>query len=180
MPTNKAETIEQLTTEIKKSMGLYLADFTKVKVQTVTALRRDLRRKGIRIRVAKNTLIQRALNDCGISGLDSHLAGPTALIMSDDQDPIAPAKLLVDFHKANEGLMTLKAIHIDGQAYPGNQLASIAKMPGKRELQSQVISLAMGPAANLLSLVKGPASRLASQIQALATKLEEKEVVTAA
>lgn len=180
MPTNKAETIQELTTEIKKSSGLYFADFTKVTVQTVTGLRRALVKKGIRVRVAKNTLIKRALNDCGISGVDVHLVGPTAVIMSDNEDPIAPAKLLVDFHKANEGLMTLKAIHIDGQAYTGNQLATIAKMPGKRELQAQIIRLAMGPGANVLGLIKGPGSRIASQIQALADKLEKGEAVSAA
>ena len=46
-------------------------------------------------------------------------------------------------------------------------------MPGKRELQAQVVSLALGPGANLLGLIKGPGSRIASQIQAQIEKLEK-------
>jgi len=180
MPTNKTQTVEELTQNIKNSSGVYLADFTRTTVQVVTGLRRDLRKKGIHVRVAKNTLIKRALKDCGISGLDSYLVGPTAVIMADNEDPIAPAKLLVAFQKANEGLMTLKALQIDGQTHKGDQLAAIAKTPGKRELQSQVVSLAMGPGSNLLALFKGPGSKVASQIQALVEKLEKGEAVTAA
>jgi large subunit ribosomal protein L10 len=180
MATNKTQTVETLTADIKSASGLYLADFTGVTVQVVTGLRRDLRKKGIKMRVAKNTLIRRALNNNGISGLDAYLAGPSALIIADAEDPIAPAKLLVDFQKVNEGLMSLKAINIDGQVSKGDQLVAISKTPGKRELQAQVISLAMGPGSNLLALVKGPGSKVASQIAALVEKLEKGEAVEAA
>jgi len=175
MPTNKPVTVEQLTNDMKASSGIYLADFSRVTVQTVTALRNTMRTKGIRMRVAKNTLIKRALSNNGISGLDAHLVGPTAVIMADDQDPIAPAKLLVEFHKTNDGFMSLKVLQIDGQAYQGNQLVTVAKTPGKRELQSQIISLALGPGGNLLALLKGPGSKLASQIQDLVETLEKGE-----
>jgi large subunit ribosomal protein L10 len=180
MATNKTQTVETLTQDIKSASGVYLADFTGITVQTVTGLRRDLRKKGIKMRVAKNTLIRRALNNNGISGLDAYLAGPSALIIADAEDPIAPAKLLVDFQKANEGLLPLKAINIDGQVSKGDQLVAISKTPGKRELQAQVISLAMGPGSNLLALVKGPGSKVASQIAALVEKLEKGEAVQAA
>jgi large subunit ribosomal protein L10 len=180
MATNKTQTVETLTKDIQSASGVYLADFTGITVQTVTGLRRDLRKKGIKMRVAKNTLIRRALNNNGISGLDAYLAGPSALIIADAEDPIAPAKLLVDFQKANEGLLPLKAINIDGQVSKGDQLVAISKTPGKRELQAQVVSLAMGPGSNLLALVKGPGSKVASQIAALVEKLEKGEAVQAA
>jgi large subunit ribosomal protein L10 len=168
----KTKTASDLEASLKTTTGVYIADFSRVTVQTVTALRTSLRKKGIRMKVAKNTLIKRALGTAGIKGLDAHLKGPTAVIMADDQDPMAPAKALVEFHKANEGLLLVKIISIDGSAYPGNQLAALAKMPGKRELQASVVSLALGPGQKIMGILKGPGAAIAGQIKAQIEKLE--------
>jgi len=168
----KTKTASDLEASLKTTTGVYIADFSRVTVQTVTALRTSLRKKGIRMKVAKNTLIKRALGTAGIKGLDAHLKGPTAVILADDQDPMAPAKALVEFHKANEGLLPVKIVSIDGSAYPGNQLAALAKMPGKRELQASVISLALGPGQKIASILKGPGATIAGQIKAQIEKLE--------
>lgn len=176
----KSEVVEELKASIAKSTGVYIADFSRITVETVTALRADLRKKGIKMKVAKNTLIRRALEESGVKGLEKHLIGPSAVILADDQDPMAPAKALVEFHKKNEGFMTVKVVHIDGAQYPGAQLVSLAKMPGKRELQASVVSLALGPGAQLLGLIKGPGSQIAGQIKALTEKLEKGEKVGAA
>jgi large subunit ribosomal protein L10 len=169
----KTKTASDLEASLKTTTGVYIADFSRVTVQTVTALRTSLRKKGIRMKVAKNTLIKRALGTAGIKGLDAHLKGPTAVIMADDQDPMAPAKALVEFHKANEGLLPVKIVSIDGAAYPGNQLAALAKMPGKRELQASVVSLALGPGQKIAGILKGPGAALAGQIKAQIEKLEK-------
>jgi large subunit ribosomal protein L10 len=177
MAIAKSEVVSQLTESLKGSSGVYLADFTGLTVEKVTVLRSDLRKKGIVMRVAKNTLIQRALANVGVEGLDKWLTGPTAVILADAEDPMAPAKLLVEFLKKNEKALAMKAIHIDGQAYTGDQVQSLAKMPGKRELQAQVVTLALSPGANLLALFRGPGSAIASQIQSLVSKIEAGETV---
>lgn len=175
MPLPKKEAVSYLTESLKGSSGVYLADFTGLTVEKVTRLRSTLRSKGLSMRVSKNTLIKRALSDAGVMGLDKYLVGPTAVILADNEDPMAPAKLLVTFLKDNEAAIKVKTIHIDGQAYGGDQLANLAKMPGKRELQAQVVSIALGAGSNLLALFKGPGSKLASQIQALVEKKEKGE-----
>jgi large subunit ribosomal protein L10 len=178
MTIAKSEVVSQLTESFKAASGVYLADFTGVTVEQVTQLRSALRKKGVTMRVAKNTLIQRALANVGVEGLDKYLAGPTAVILADAEDPIAPAKLLVEFLKKNESVtLKTKVAHMDGQAYDGAQLVTLSKMPGKRELQAQVVTLAMGPGSNLLALIKGPASAIASQIQSLVSKIEAGEQV---
>jgi large subunit ribosomal protein L10 len=169
----KTKTASDLEESLKTSTGVYIADFSRITVQTVTALRTSLRKKGIRMKVAKNTLIKRALGTAGIKGLDGHLKGPSAIILADDQDPMAPAKALVEFHKANEGFLSVKGVSIDGATYPGSRLAELAKMPGKRELQAGVVSLALGPGQQLLGLIKGPGSAIAGQIKAQIEKLEQ-------
>ena len=179
MPASKKDAVAEITESLKGSSGVYLADFTGLTVEKVTVLRSTLRAKGLSMRVSKNTLIKRALSNAGVQGLDKYLVGPTAVILADNEDPMAPAKLLVDFLKTNEDALKIKTVHIDGQAYPGDQLGTLAKMPGKRELQAQVITLAMGPGSNLLALLKGPGSKVASQIQALVEKIEKGVTVSA-
>ncbi len=177
MTIAKSEVVSQLTESLKGSSGVYLANFTGLTVEKVTILRSDLRKKGVVMRVAKNTLIKRALANVGVEGLDKWLTGPTAIILADAEDPMAPAKLLVEFLKKNENALAMKAVHIDGQAYSGDQVQSLAKMPGKRELQAQVVTLALSPGANLLALFRGPGSAIASQIQSLVSKIEAGETV---
>lgn len=177
MVEQKAEVVSQLSESIKSSSGVYLADFTGLTVEKATALRSNLRKKGVTMRVAKNTLVKRALANIGVEGLDQYLTGPTALILADGEDPMVPAKLVVEFLKKNEDALAMKAIHIDGQAHSGNQLQALAKMPGKRELQAQVVSLALGAGSGLIALFKGPGSAVASQIQSLVSKLEAGEKV---
>ena len=169
----KTKTASDLESDIKTSTGVYIADFSRITVETVTALRTSLRKKGIKMKVAKNTLIRRALGTAGIKGLDGHLKGPSAVILADDQDPMAPAKALVEFHKTNEGFLAVKGVSIDGSAYPGSRLAELAKMPGKRELQAGVVALALGPGQKLMGILKGPGSALAGQIKAQIEKLEK-------
>jgi len=168
----KSSVISDLETGFRNSPGIYIADFSRVTVQTVTGLRSSLRKKGMKMKVAKNTLIKRALDGAGIKGLEKHLVGPTAVIFSDDQDPMAPAKALVEFHKANDGMLPVKAVAIDGASYPGSQLGALAKMPGKRELQAGVVSLALGPGQKIAGIIKGPGAKLAGQIKAQIEKLE--------
>jgi large subunit ribosomal protein L10 len=171
----KIQYVDALTESIKASSGVYLADFTGIKVGAVTQLRSELRKKGITMRVAKNTLIKRAFQGAGVEGLDELLAGPSSLILADGDDPMAPAKLIVEFLKKEKDAIKMKAVHMDGGIYPGEQLVDLSKMPGKRELQAQVVSLAMGPSGKLLGILKGPGSALASQIQALVERLESGE-----
>jgi len=179
MATQKAETVKSLSAILKGSSGVYLADYTGITVDKFTVLRRALRKKGVTLRVAKNTLIRRAMDDVGIKGLDKHLIGPTALILADNEDPMAPARVIIDFLKDNEKALAMKAVHIEGQAYTGEQVAILAKMPGKRELQASIVAMALGAGSNLLALFKGPGSKLASQIQDLSTKLEKGEKIGA-
>jgi large subunit ribosomal protein L10 len=168
----KNDVIAALEASFKNAPGIYIADFSRITVETVTGLRASLAKKGMKMKVAKNTLIKRALDGAGIKGLEKHLVGPTAVIMSDDQDPMAPAKALVEFYKANEGFMGVKVVSIDGATYPGTQIAALAKMPGKRELQASIVTLALGPGAKIQGILKGPGAKLAGQIKAQIEKLE--------
>ena len=170
---HKKSSVESIRDRIKAASAVYLADFTGLSVQLVTRLRKDMRAKGVAMRVMKNTLIGRVLHDCGIDGLDGHLKGPTALIIASADDPIEPARILTDFYKDNANLLPVKVVRMEDQTWPGSQIKELAAMPGRRDLQAQVVTLALGPGSTLVGLIKGPGSKIAGQIKALVEKLEK-------
>jgi large subunit ribosomal protein L10 len=172
MKPEKLSTVSDITEKVNASSSMYLVDFSRMTVPMVTQFRNELRQKGVSFRVAKNTLIRRSFAACGVTGLDNELQGPSAIIFADGEDPIAPAKLIVDFHKANADFLAVKSVHIDGTNYPGSALKDISKTPGKRELQAGVVALAMGPSSTLIGIFRGPGAKVAGQIKALVERLE--------
>jgi large subunit ribosomal protein L10 len=171
---DKKQAVARLTEKIKGSTGIYLADFLGINVELITELRAALREQGATMIVAKNTLMKRVFKECSITGLDEHLVGPTSLILGTEEDPIAPAKIIADFQKKNEDLLPVKIVKIEAQTYDGGRIKELSKMPGKREIQAQVVSQTLSPGAVLIGLLKGPASMIAGQIESLIEKLESK------
>lgn len=169
----KKQIVEDLVSQIKSTSAIYLGDFTGITVANLTELRDKMRAKGIKVTVVKNTLLGRALAECKVEGLDSYLCKPTTMILANAEDPIEPAKIIAEYHKNHEGLLPIKVVEMSGVKYPGSKIADLSKMPGKRELQAQIISLAIGPGATLVGLLKGPGGVLAGQVKALVEKLEK-------
>jgi large subunit ribosomal protein L10 len=170
----KQEFIDSLAKDFSAAASVYLLDFEKITVAKDNALRMNLRKKGIIYKVAKNRLIREALKKANISGLDSYLKNSTSFMLGTAEDPMLPAREVVEFHKANPEILKAKGISLDGSALSGEELKNLANMPGKDEILGQVISLALSPGANLIALIKGPGSKIAGQIKALEEKLETK------
>ena len=78
----KQEQVTALATRLARSPTVYVTDFTGLNVARITDLRRRLRKAGVDYVVVKNTLARRALKDVAVPGLESHLGGPTALVLA--------------------------------------------------------------------------------------------------
>ncbi len=169
----KKQTTDALDKALENAGSVFLADFSRIKVQSDVELRKALRKQGIYMRVAKNTLIRRALEKAGITALDSFLNHPTVILVGTTEDPVAPARAMLEFQKTNKDLLTSKITYLDGDVFPGSALADVSKLPGRRELQGQIVQLFMSPGSTLVGLIKGPGSKVAGQIDALVKRLEE-------
>ena len=168
----KREFVDSLAKELSVAASIYLLDFQKITVAQDNALRLNLRKKGISYRAAKNRLIREALKKANITGLDSYLKGATSIMLGGVEDPMLPAREVVEFHKANPDILKAKGISLDNSPMKGSELENLAKMPGKNEILGQVVSLMLSPGANLIALIKGPGAKVAGQIKALEKKLE--------
>jgi large subunit ribosomal protein L10 len=122
---------EQLVSELRGKMtgvtALYFTDFTGLNVKRMTELRRRLRRAGVEYVVIKNTLALRAVNESGLT--TERLKGPTGVVLS--TDPVAAAKLLVDFARENEQRPKLKGGLVEGEVVDEAQVRKLATLPSR-------------------------------------------------
>jgi len=150
----KNEVIEVLKEKFSQYSNFYITNTESLTVDQVGKLRRACFNKQVEMRVAKNTLIKKALESLGndkYSGVFDSLNNVTALLFS--ENPKDPALIISSFRSANKGEKPeLKAAFINGDVYTGdNSLASLTKIKTKNELIGEVIGLLQSPAKRVLA-----------------------------
>lgn len=170
--TEKNQEIEQLVEEIKASNVLYLADTSAMNAEATSNLRRACNKHGIKLRVVKNTLLQKAMERIegrDYSGLVPTLKGQTSLMIAEKGN--APAKLIKDFRK-KEAKPALKSAWIDEAVFVGDdQLSMLASLKGKEELIGDIIALLQSPIKNVIGGLQGSGGQ---KIAGLVKALEER------
>jgi large subunit ribosomal protein L10 len=146
-------------------------------VAETTEVRRKLRAVRGELKVAKNTLIRRALKDTGYSSLEDKLGGPVGLIIS-TEDPVEIAKAVVGFKDLGEKFK-LRGGVVDGQAVTVEEIQALATLPPKEVIYAQLLGLLQAPATQLVRLLNEPGSELARLIEAIGKKNGEGAVAAA-
>ena len=164
----KQESVTALATKLKRSPTVYVTDFTGLNVARITDLRRRLRAAGVEYVVVKNTLVRRALTDAQRAGLESHLAGPTALVLA-GADPVGAAKVLADFAKEFEK-PAVKVGLVEGKAVTPDQVKRLAALPAKLELLAQLGGALQAPMAGFLGAMNGLLYMMVGALEALKIK----------
>jgi len=166
MPTAvKTAAIEQLQETIEKAASIYLADFTGLNVEQITDLRRKCRAEGVSFQVVKNTLAIKASRAVELEQLTEHFRGPTAMAVSLD-DPTAPARILVDFHKEHEKPQ-VKLGFVDGRVLDADEVKKLASLPTRDQLISQVMQLAQAPAQGFVGVLNALMSQVVRTVDAV-------------
>lgn len=150
----KTETIELLKEKFSQYSNFYITDTESLTVEQITKLRRHCFDKNVEMKVAKNTLVRKALEGLDAekyAGLYDALHQVTALMFSDS--PKDPAVIISSFRSSNKGEKPyLKAAYIDGEIFSGDQsLAALTKIKTKNELIGEVIGLLQSPAKRVIA-----------------------------
>lgn len=135
--SQKKEQVERLAKEFSESEIAILVDYKGLDVLKITELRAQLRNEGVRMEVVKNTLLERASQGTDAALMKKFYKGPNAIVLSLD-DPVAPARILVDFAKDNEKL-EIKAAALSGKLLSVEEILQLAKMPSKEELLAKLV-----------------------------------------
>jgi large subunit ribosomal protein L10 len=151
----KNEVVELLKSKFSQYSNFYITNTESLTVAQVNNLRRVCFDKKVEMKVAKNTLIKRALESLDnekYAGVYDALHGVTALMFSDS--PKDPAVIISSFRKANGKLEkpVLKAAFVSNEVYLGdNQLTALTQIKTKNELIGDVIGLLQSPAKRVIA-----------------------------
>jgi len=169
--SEKAETITELTGKFAKVQVAIVAEFNKLDVANVTALRKKCREAKVEYKVVKNTLAKRAAKGTPIEKVEDILAGPTALIMG-YEDPINAAKVLSAFLKdlKDKDSIKVRGAVVDGNRIDAKGVEALSKMPGLQELRATILMMINAPATQLARVLAAPGGQLARVIQARVDK----------
>ena len=150
----KNKVIELLKGKFAQYNNFYIADTESLSVAQVGKLRRACFSKQVEMKVAKNTLIKKALESLDsekYAGMYDSLHKVTALMFS--ENPKEPALIISSFRKESNGdKPVLKAAFINGDVYMGdNNLKALTQIKTKNELIGEVIGLLQSPAKRVLA-----------------------------
>ncbi|HEU0063612.1 MAG TPA: 50S ribosomal protein L10 [Flavisolibacter sp.] len=170
----KNEVIDALKEKFSQYNNFYVTNTESLTVDQVGKLRRICFNKNVEMKVAKNTLIKKALEALDqqrYSNVFDSLNGVTALLFSENAKE--PALIISDFRRDLKGeLPTLKAAFIDGDVFAGdNQLKALTTLKSKNDLIGEIIGLLQSPAKNVISGLNAGA-KLASLIKALENRAQ--------
>ena len=164
----KSAVVENLSGTFKKATIALVSEYRGMSVAETTEVRRKLRAVRGELKVAKNTLIRRALKDTGYSSLEDKLGGPVGLIIS-TEDPVEIAKTVVGFKDLGEKFK-LRGGVVDGKAVTPEEVQALATLPPKEVVFAQLLGLLNAPATRLVRLLNEPGSALVRMIDAIGKK----------
>jgi len=167
----KRAVVAELSEEFSQATCLYLADYRGLTVEEVNVLRRKCRDGGVTYRVVKNTLAKLALRGTDKEALAGSFVGPTAAAWT-TEDPLGPAKVLVDVAKDYEHFEIKEAV-VEGKAMSPAEVEQLSKLPGKDALRSQLLSVLVAPLQQLTSVIAAPARDIVGVIDAYVSKDNE-------
>jgi large subunit ribosomal protein L10 len=164
----KKEIVQELVEKLKSATAGVLVDYRGLTVEQDTELRNQLRKAGVEYKVVKNTLTRFAAKEVGYDELDPQLNGPTSLAISAD-DPVAPAKVLVEFSKKNENL-EIKSGFVDGKVISVDEIKELADLPPREVLIAKVLGGFNAPISGFVNVLNGNLRGLAVALNAIAEK----------
>ena len=152
--SEKIEVVEGLTERFKRQRVSIFADFRGISVAKLSALRRELKKLGAEFKVAKKTLLKRAIEAASAGEIEPKtLEGEIGVIFG-YEDQIEPAKAVAKFAKENETFKVLKGI-LAGKVLEAKEVLALAKLPAREQLLAQLAYVLNEPIQGLAMVLQG-------------------------
>ncbi|MCP5238038.1 MAG: 50S ribosomal protein L10 [Zoogloeaceae bacterium] len=161
---DKKAVVAEVSEKLADAQAVIMAEYRGLEVGQVTELRAKARESGVYLRVLKNTLVRRAVEGTPFEGLADQLVGP--LIYGISTDPVAPAKVLVEFAKTNDKLV------VKGGAMPSyvmdvEGVKALASMPSREELLATLLGTMQAPVAKFVQTLNEVPSKFVRTLAAV-------------
>lgn len=165
----KEQTVADLQGRFARATTAVVTEYRGLTVPALNALRRELREVAGEYHVAKNTLVEIAIEGSPYLSLKDLLAGQNGLIFGYG-DAISLARIVTRYAREN-GKLTIKGGVTDGQFLAAARVEALALLPSREALRAQLLGLLSRPAAQLVSILVAPAGRVARVLDARKTQL---------
>ena len=167
---DKQVLINNLQEQIDSYDHFYLTDISGLNAADTSDLRRLCFKQNVKLVVAKNTLLRKALENSGKNAEELYdtLKGNTSVMFTEVGN--APAKLIKEFRKKHKRPV-LKAAFVEESVYVGEeQLDALIAVKSKNELIADVIALLQSPMQTLLSQLQSGGNTIHGVLEALKEK----------
>ena len=163
----KSQLVDTLATVFQDTGVIVVAHYSGLTVAQMTVLRAKMREAGGGVRVAKNRLVKLALKGTDAESISDLFEGPTVVAFS--KDPVAAAKVAVDFAKVNDKLV-IRGGAMGATALDADGVKALATLPSLDELRGKLVGLIASPATRVAQVLNAPAAQLARVLSAYAEK----------
>lgn len=165
--SEKKTFVSELEEIYKTSNSVIITHYHGLTVSQITNLRKVLRESGASFKIVKNTLSKIAAANAELAHNPDLFSGPTAIAYS--EDPVAAAKGVIEFAKANDNLKVIGGV-VNDKILSVSEVQQLAKLPSLDQLRGKIVGVLQAPAANLVRIMNAPAGSLARVIRAYADK----------
>jgi large subunit ribosomal protein L10 len=163
----KKAVVAEVSAQVAKAKTIVVAEYRGLEVGRMTELRAKARKAGVYLRVLKNTLARRAVEGTPFAGLSQHMKGP--LVYGISPDPVATAKVLNEFAKANEKLI-IRAGAMPNAVISAKEVTALALMPSREELLAKLAGTMQAPIVKFVRTLNEVPSRFARTLAAVRDK----------
>lgn len=171
MPLNlegKKAIVAEVADVASTALSAAVADYRGLTVAQLTALRVKARNSGVYLRVVRNTLANRALEQTNFACMQPKLLGPTILAFS-REEPSAAARLFKEFAKEAEQFK-VTGLAISGQLFEASQIERVASLPTRDEAIARLMAVMQAPIAKFVRTLAEPHAKLTRTIAAIRDK----------
>lgn len=161
----KKAIVAEVSDVASSALSAIAAEYRGLTVEQMTALRREARNNGVYLRVVKNTLAKRAVENTDFACMQEGMTGPLILAFS-QADPGAAARVIKDFAKEHK-LLEVKMVSIGGKMLAPNDIDVLAKMPTYEQAISMLMALMKAPVEKLARTMKEVPGKLVRTVAAI-------------
>jgi large subunit ribosomal protein L10 len=163
----KEELVASMHQTFEDAAMVVVTHYSGLTVSELGELRSKMYEAGAKFKVTKNRLTRRAIDGTKFSPLSDMFSGPTAIAYSDD--PVAAAKVAVNFAKKNEKLVVLGGA-LGEELLDVAGVKALASLPGLDELRAKIVGMLSTPATRIAGVLQAPAGQVARVIGAKAAE----------
>jgi len=161
----------QLKKGLDKKDNIFILKYSKVSSSAMNDLRKELKRKGAKMLVVRNTIARKTLKDIKLEGIAGLIDGPIAIVYS-DSDAVNISKTLAKFVKEHEASQLQGGV-LQQSILSAEDVKRLASLPAREVLLSMLLSAIQSPLSSLAYVLSAKTRELLYALKQIADKKKE-------